>query len=58
LSAMVHEIDAARGENNLSSAVRQFVLQQYLELSQRHQAGAGGAAVSETQPLKSVAQKR
>jgi predicted DNA-binding ribbon-helix-helix protein len=40
LSALVQEIDTTRGANNLSSAVRQFVLGQYLKLSKRNQPGA------------------
>jgi predicted DNA-binding ribbon-helix-helix protein len=38
VSSLVHEIDATRGENNLSSAVRQFVLGRYVEVNRRRQA--------------------
>ncbi len=37
VSSLVHEIDATRGENNLSSAVRQFVLGRYVEINRKRQ---------------------
>ena len=44
VSSLVHDIDATRGENNLSSAVRQFVLGRYVEANRRRQSDPQGAA--------------
>ena len=38
VASLVHDIDASRGENNLSSAVRQFVLGRYVEINRKRQA--------------------
>lgn len=38
VSSLVHDIDSTRGENNLSSAVRQFVLGRYVEINRTRQA--------------------
>lgn len=38
VASLVHDIDASRGENNLSSAVRQFVLGRYVEVNRQCQA--------------------
>lgn len=43
VSSLVHDIDAARGENNLSSAVRQFVLGRYVEINRKRQSDPHGA---------------
>jgi predicted DNA-binding ribbon-helix-helix protein len=45
VSSLVHDIDATRGENNLSSAVRQFVLGRYVEINRKHQADPNCAHV-------------
>lgn len=44
ISALVHEIDATRGQNNLSSAVRQFVLGRYVEINRNNSADQSGVA--------------
>ena len=42
ISALVHDIDSTRGPNNLSSAVRQFVLGRYVEINRRKEADQNG----------------
>ena len=44
ISTLVHDIDAARGPNNLSSAVRQFVLGRYVEVTRRKEADPSSAS--------------
>jgi predicted DNA-binding ribbon-helix-helix protein len=44
LSTLIHEIDAARGQHNLSSAVRQFVLNQYMSIQRDNTASVGTPA--------------
>ena len=46
VSSLVHDIDATRGENNLSSAVRQFVLGRYIEINRKYQADPNCAQVA------------
>jgi predicted DNA-binding ribbon-helix-helix protein len=44
ISALVHDIDATRGQNNLSSAVRQFVLGRYVEITRSKSSDQNGVA--------------
>lgn len=44
ISALVHDIDSTRGANNLSSAVRQFVLGRYVEINRRKETDQSGVA--------------
>lgn len=44
ISALVHDIDSTRGQNNLSSAVRQFVLGRYVEINRHRNADQNGVA--------------
>jgi predicted DNA-binding ribbon-helix-helix protein len=44
ISALVHDIDSTRGENNLSSAVRQFVLGRYVEITRSKSSDQNGVA--------------
>jgi predicted DNA-binding ribbon-helix-helix protein len=44
ISSLVHDIDSTRGPNNLSSAVRQFVLGRYVEINRRKDTDPSGVS--------------
>jgi predicted DNA-binding ribbon-helix-helix protein len=44
VASLVHDIDATRGDNNLSSAVRQFVLARYVEINRNRTSETGAHA--------------
>jgi predicted DNA-binding ribbon-helix-helix protein len=46
LSTLIYEIDATRGNHNLSSAIRQFVLGQFMTSSQRDNLAATPAQIT------------
>jgi predicted DNA-binding ribbon-helix-helix protein len=44
IASLVHDIDSSRGPNNLSSAVRQFVLGRYVEITRHKDTDSTGVS--------------